>query len=636
MRDPEQFDAFYKDARERLLVQTFALTGDLVASRRAVRDAFVVAWHHWRKNVRLDDPETVVRPHAWRLAQRLHTARVWHRDQGLSLEVQEILEALGKLSVAQRKTLVLTQLTAVSMPQMAREVGLPLESAERELQAGAAQLSIALNVPTAGLRSVFETIAGAVDDSVGWPRTTIIRRAGAARRRTHTAIGAAAAVVVVVVSGAVVTSTTGARPVLDRTVAGQTPSTSPTTATPPPPAPAVLLPTSSLLSTSDLSDRFPDRDWSVASTDDNSGGNGIAMPCQLERYADPEGDAALVRQFTSKQATKKPAKKPVGDTSASIDATQLIEASDRVAAAKRTFRTIARWFAGCTEERAQLLTTHTPGDVGDESVLIALRSWRSPVATYVVGVARTGIYTTVTFVDAAGEATPDRTGAAALLAAAVNGLCGLDGSGACATQTPRVASRAPLPVADVPAMISEIDLPPVTGIKQPWVGTKPLKATTNDAASACDETSFTGDFRRARFTNNQTRTFVVPGADLPREFGLTETVGSLPVKQATALVEAVRAKVGGCPERDLNTNVQLVEQRAAGDTSLTAWRLDIDVTDQRSVTFLMAILRDHTSVAQLGFLPSGKAEMAAGAFVALAQRTLERLAELPAPRKTVS
>ena len=42
MRDPEKFDVFYQDARERLLAQTFALTGDLAASRRAVRDAFVV------------------------------------------------------------------------------------------------------------------------------------------------------------------------------------------------------------------------------------------------------------------------------------------------------------------------------------------------------------------------------------------------------------------------------------------------------------------------------------------------------------------------------------------------------------------------------------------------------------------
>ncbi len=64
MRDPEEFDAFYKDARDRLLVQTFALTGDVRASRSAVRDTFVVAWHHWRKVSRDGDPESWARPHA--------------------------------------------------------------------------------------------------------------------------------------------------------------------------------------------------------------------------------------------------------------------------------------------------------------------------------------------------------------------------------------------------------------------------------------------------------------------------------------------------------------------------------------------------------------------------------------------
>src|SRR6478735_3638857 len=83
MRDPEQFDAFYKDARERLLVQTFALTGDLSAARSAVRDSFVAAWHHWRKVSRLEDPESWVRPHAWAHAQRRHTTRIWHRDKSL-------------------------------------------------------------------------------------------------------------------------------------------------------------------------------------------------------------------------------------------------------------------------------------------------------------------------------------------------------------------------------------------------------------------------------------------------------------------------------------------------------------------------------------------------------------------------
>ena len=57
MSAADDFDAFYKDARTALLQQTFALTGDLPASRSAVRDAFVAAWHHWRKVSRLEDRE---------------------------------------------------------------------------------------------------------------------------------------------------------------------------------------------------------------------------------------------------------------------------------------------------------------------------------------------------------------------------------------------------------------------------------------------------------------------------------------------------------------------------------------------------------------------------------------------------
>jgi len=43
-RSPEGFEAFYKDVRGRLLLQSYALTGDLVAAQRAVRDAMVGAF----------------------------------------------------------------------------------------------------------------------------------------------------------------------------------------------------------------------------------------------------------------------------------------------------------------------------------------------------------------------------------------------------------------------------------------------------------------------------------------------------------------------------------------------------------------------------------------------------------------
>ena len=54
--DQDSFETFYKDVRSGLLVQTYALTGDLQASQKAVRDAMVVAWHHWRKVSRLAPP----------------------------------------------------------------------------------------------------------------------------------------------------------------------------------------------------------------------------------------------------------------------------------------------------------------------------------------------------------------------------------------------------------------------------------------------------------------------------------------------------------------------------------------------------------------------------------------------------
>ena len=70
MRSPETFDAYYVETRTRLLHEAYALTGDAPASRAAVRDAFVVTWHHWRKVGGLDDPDGYVRPLAFRRARR--------------------------------------------------------------------------------------------------------------------------------------------------------------------------------------------------------------------------------------------------------------------------------------------------------------------------------------------------------------------------------------------------------------------------------------------------------------------------------------------------------------------------------------------------------------------------------------
>ena len=146
MRSPETFDAYYVETRTRLLHEAYALTGDAPAARAAVRDAFVVAWHHWRKVGQLDDRDAYVRPLALGRARRRHTARIWHRDKSLDPEARSTLDALSKLSSRQRELLVLNGLSALTLSDMARAVGLPRADAEREPQAVDAGADRALRV----------------------------------------------------------------------------------------------------------------------------------------------------------------------------------------------------------------------------------------------------------------------------------------------------------------------------------------------------------------------------------------------------------------------------------------------------------------------------------------------------------
>jgi DNA-directed RNA polymerase specialized sigma24 family protein len=614
MRNPDEFDAFYKDARDRLLLQTYALTGDLPASRSAVRDSFVVAWHHWRKVSRLDDPESWVRPHAWAHAQRRHTARLRHRDRGLGPEVRATLDALAKLPMTQRKTLLLTHLSSVSMADMAREVGLPRAEAERELQTATAQFAVHRDVATTSIRALFEPLREHIE-FVRWPRSTIIRRAGARRRRTHTAVGAVGAVAALVLTGVLVTDAAGVRPSLHHEDVTATATEQRGSAARARPTPAAL-PESAMLTAEQVGADVAGKKWREGDTSENTEGDGLVLPCQQSRYADPHGAAALLRTFDTPHRNGTP-------SAAAYQATE-VSASDK--AAGRTFDQALGWYAGCTEPRVQLLSTQQVDRVGDEAMLVVLRAWKQP-STLVVGVARTGRVTTTTLAQVPGAQAPDLDRSARLLAQAVDGLCDLPGGGTCAKR-PRHHEVPPVPVGQVPGMLGEVDLPPLTGVVRPWVGTEPRKAVLNVAATSCDK----ADFSAPPMTNNLTRYFGVPGAKLPDQFGLTETVGSMPAARAHAFVENVRAKLAACPDKDLGTDVTPMAHVSTKTTDLSVWHVRTEITDKMSVDFLMGIVRDGTSIAQVGFVPSGKVTMAPGAFPALVHRALDRVSALPAPR----
>jgi hypothetical protein len=177
-------------------------------------------------------------------------------------------------------------------------------------------------------------------------------------------------------------------------------------------------------------------------------------------------------------------------------------------------------------------------------------------------------------------------------------------------------------------MLVEVDLPPIVGVPRPWVGTQPRRAMDNDASTSCDD----ADFNIRGMSNNVTRTFVIPGAAVPPQFGLTQTVGTMPAKNAKAFVESVRTRMAACPDKELGTEVTRVAHRTGADRDLSVWHVTTELSDDRSVSFLMGIVREGTAVAQVGFVPDIDVTMAPGAFIALAERAAQRLPAMPRPR----
>src|SRR4051794_24849248 len=360
MSDAERFDAFYAATRDRMLVLAFALTGDLPASRGAVRDTYIAAWHHWSKVKRLDDPESWLRPHVWSHAQRRHTARIWHRDRRIDPGLRATLDALAKLPVTSRKALLLTQLTATSRHEMAREVGLPLVEAEQRLQSATTQFSLQREVPSASVRTLLDALTAHCTDQ-RWPRATIIRRAGTTRRRTHALAGAALVVVALVGGGLLVTDDHGVRPTLtaagDRitTVSPDGAAGGPSDRPPPQITPAALL------GTDQMKRAVPGRRWRVTGTDPQQGST---LPCQRRKYADPQAPTSLVRNFTARRVPGKP----------QLAAVQTMELSTDADRAEVGYRAATRWFADCAIPHMQLLSVRRVKGLGDQAQQFALRA----------------------------------------------------------------------------------------------------------------------------------------------------------------------------------------------------------------------------------------------------------------------
>ena len=604
MSRDESFDAFYLATRRALAHQTFALTGDLAAAQSAVRDTYIAAWHHWRKVCAEADPLDWVRPRAWQLAQRRHTARLWQRTKGMSAEDKSVLDAVAKLPMTQRRVLLLVHLAAIPTAQAAREIGSTVDAAERNLQAATANVVAALDVDSASIRGHLASLDAAAEITL--PRASIIRRAGRKRRHSHAAIGAAVATVAAIASGAFVYQPDEVQ-ASDAHLVKPTPTLEVE-------EPEEVLPTGGQLLDHHQIERLgSSQKWSATDTSDNTAGKGINTICQQSRFADPNGLSALVRKF---QARGKPSRSAV----------QTIETSKSETQAEEAFATTVGWYAGCQVGRLQLLRAYRVDNIGDQANVLVVRVWKKPVTTYSVAVARIGRVVTSTVGKTVGAEPPPPQQVTQSLADAVSMLCAKSGSADCA-RTPTFARVPPPPSGDEPGILSVGDLPPVGRINEPWVGISPQRARENPSVTVCDRANFV----RSGASKSRTRTFLIPGAKLPSRFGLSETYGVFgSPRAADRFLTDVRRRVANCEDEHLATDVRnpATFRDARPSMEMSTWDIATEISENETVLFRLGFVRVGNMVAQLNFAPTQRNDVSARAFKELVARAGARLQEL--------
>jgi len=611
MRAEEQFDSFYLKTRRALVHQTFALTGDLAAADRAVRDSYVSAWHHWRKVKTHDDPRDWVRPRAWAQAQRRHTARLWQRTRTLSAQDRAVLDALHKLPVAERRALLMAELAGVPVDVAARELNVTQETLQNQHRSAAAGFADSLGIEPSSVRGALMSLGGAAA-KVSLPRAAAIRREGRARRRTHTLTAAAAATFLAVGTGAFAHEPAGETTGAGSPVAA--PEAEPTQRGLPE-EDSGLPSADDLLEPEDVSRLDPKGRWLVADTHDNTSGEGINYVCQQERFADPEGLATVVREL-----------KTSGDR-AVRSVVQSVEISDSDDDAAASYSTVLSWFAGCEGGEVHLRRAFDVAGVGARGAILELDSWTKPRTTYSVAVAQVGQVVTTSVVKADSGSAPRLVAVGKLLAAAGRAICERAGGTDC-TGRPGLEPTRPAPSGEATGILASVDIPPLVGVVQPWVGTEPAPTASGPewAPSKCGRV----DFRRAGAVGGRTRTFLVPDARLPDRFGLTATYGTFKtVKAAAGFMRDVRKGFAGCEDRDLATEVEPPASLREGRLDGSTWRLHTELSESREVVYDVGFVRRGNFVAKLTFIPAEDgADLPQGAFRALVVRAGQRLAEL--------
>lgn len=152
MRATPDLNELYAAAYGRLVVQLFAICGDLPDAEDAVQEAFVTAMRRPRELAEVNNPEAWVRTVAlnWLRSGWRHRAVVRkyqaalpgpQTDPEVTADHVEVVAALARLDPDQRLAVVLHHLADLGTAEIAAELGIPEGTVKSRLSRGRSRLA---------------------------------------------------------------------------------------------------------------------------------------------------------------------------------------------------------------------------------------------------------------------------------------------------------------------------------------------------------------------------------------------------------------------------------------------------------------------------------------------------------------
>ncbi|HLR85863.1 MAG TPA: hypothetical protein VK059_12985, partial [Nocardioidaceae bacterium] len=439
-------------------------------------------------------------------------------------------------------------------------------------------------------------------DQVAFERPSLARRRAERRRRRRTTSLIAAGVLAVVGAGVLVTQ---GGPLDNPVEVANGPHR--------PVADADELPMSDddMLDESQIDRLGKNTSWEVTDTGTNMAMRDKLSTCPERRFADRQASAGWVRTFA-----------PTGSSDAY--AVQSMEVSGDEEASQRGFRRTVRWYADCAVPRLQLIKSYAVQHKDRKTVLLQMRRWDSPVRTYTIGVTHSGVVTSSFVHSAKGRKSPSVDSFARTVDKTLDPLCDEDDR-AC-TKPGKVRPSLPPETSSATGFLGVVDLPPIKGTDELWVGTDPEKARPNLSATRCDETKFTGK----KIAAARARTYVIPEEDALSDpnspFGLSQTIGTFKSEDAAkSFVDDLESRVDSCEDDDLTAKVKGSSEIGGPGITGKTWRLTFELDKKTKVAYRLGVVRAGDQVTEILFAPVKDFDISEPDFKDLITRAGERL-----------